>query len=112
MTASRSITVAGAGVIGRTTAFVLARAGHTVTVIDPDLDGANASRIAAGMLAPAFEALFDGGRHALLREALGLWRPLAREIGVTVACNGAMAVGTRDEAEGWAAALAALGAEA
>jgi glycine oxidase len=112
MATSRSIVVAGAGVIGRTAAFVLARAGHAVTIVDPDPDGDNASRIAAGMLAPAFEALFDGGRYELLREALGLWPPLAREIGLAVAWDGAMAVGTRSEAESWAAELAALGADA
>jgi glycine oxidase len=110
MSNSRSIVVAGAGAIGRTVAFVLARSGHAVTVVDPDPEGANASRIAAGMLAPAFEALFDGGRYELLREALGQWRPLARELGVAVAWDGAMAVGTRVEAEGWAAELTALGA--
>jgi glycine oxidase len=107
-----SIVVAGAGAVGRTVAYVLARAGHAVTVVDPDPEGANASRIAAGMLAPAFEALFDGGRYQLLREALGLWPPLAHEIGLPVAWDGAMAVGTRAEAEAWTAGLAALGAEA
>lgn len=112
MSPSRSIVVAGAGAIGRTVAFMLARAGHAVTIVDPDLEGANASRIAAGMLGPAFEALFDGGRHELLREALGLWLPLARELGVPVAWDGAMAVGTRAEAQAWAAELTALGAEA
>jgi len=112
MTTSRSIVVAGAGAIGRTIAFVLARAGHAVVVADPNPEGANASRIAAGMLAPAFEALFDGGHYELLREALGLWPPLAREIGVTVTWDGAMAVGTRAEAEAWAAGLTALGADA
>ena len=112
MASGSSIVVAGAGAIGRTVAYVLARAGYAVTVVDPDPEGANASRIAAGMLAPAFEALFDGGRYDLLREALGLWRPLAREIGVAVTWEGAMAVGTRTEAEGWAAELTALGAGA
>jgi glycine oxidase len=112
MTTSRSIVVAGAGAIGRTVALFLARAGHAVTIVDPEPEGANASRIAAGMLAPAFEALFDGGRYELLREALGLWRPLAQEIGLAVAWDGAMAVGTKAEADGWVAELAALGAEA
>jgi len=106
------IVIAGAGAIGRTVTYVLARAGHAVTVVDPDFESANASRIAAGMLAPAFEALFDGGRYELLHNALGLWRPLAREIGVSVAWDGGMVVGTRAEAEGWAAELAAQGAEA
>ena len=112
MTVSHTIVIAGAGAIGRAVAYVLARAGHAVIVVDPDPDGANASRIAAGMLAPAFEALFDGGSYPLLREALGLWPPLAREIGLRVAWDGAMAVGTRAEAEVWASDLATLGADA
>jgi len=112
MASASTIVVAGAGAVGRTVAYVLARAGHAVTAVDPEPEGANASRIAAGMLAPAFEALFDGGRYALLREALSLWPPLAREIGLPVAWDGAMAVGTRAEAELWMAGLAALGAEA
>jgi glycine oxidase len=112
MTVSQTIVVAGAGAIGRTVAYALARAGRAVTVVDPDLEGANASRIAAGMLAPAFEALFDGGSYPLLREALGFWPSLAREIGLRVAWDGAMAVGTRTEAEVWASDLAALGADA
>jgi len=111
MTTPCSVVVAGAGAIGRTVAYVLARAGHAVTVVDPDFESANASRIAAGMLAPAFEALFDEGRYDLLRDALGLWRPLAHEIGLSMAWDGAMAVGTKAEAEGWAAGLAGHGAE-
>ena len=112
MTTPFKIVVAGAGAIGRTAGYVLARAGHAVTVVDPDPAGGLASRIAAGMLAPAFEALFDGGRFALLAEARGLWRPLAHEIGLPIAWDGAMALGTRSEAEAWAAALTALGAAA
>lgn len=113
MASGSSIVVAGAGAVGRTAAYLLARAGHAVTVLDPDPAGGVASRVAAGMLAPVFESLFDeDGRIELLREALGLWRPLAREIGLPIAWEGAMAVGTRAEAEAWAAALGALGAEA
>ena len=113
MPGARSIVVAGAGAIGRTVGYVLARAGHAVTVVDPDPDGGRASRIAAGMLAPAFESLFDGGGHfAMLREALGRWEPLSREIGLPIARDGAMAVGTRTQAEGWAAELAGLGVDA
>ena len=61
------IVVAGAGAVGGTLAYVLARAGHSVTVIDPAASGANASGVAAGMLAPAFEALLDeAGYNAFL----------------------------------------------
>lgn len=109
----RSVVVAGAGAIGRTAAYVLARAGHAVTVVDPDPAGGRASRVAAGMLAPAFESLFDDReRYELLREALGLWPPLAREIDLPIARDGAMAVGTRPQAVAWEAELTALGAEA
>ncbi|HZZ88209.1 MAG TPA: FAD-dependent oxidoreductase [Caulobacteraceae bacterium] len=113
MAEASHIVVAGAGAIGRTVAYLLARAGHAVTVIDPDPEtGAQASRIAAGMLAPAFEALFDEAPVGLLREALALWRPLAREIGLPIAWEGAMAPGDRAQAEAWCAALADLGVEA
>lgn len=109
----RSIVIAGAGAIGRTAAYVLARAGHAVTVVDPDPEGGRASRVAAGMLAPAFESLFDpSGHYGLLHEALGLWPSLAREIDLPIAREGAMALGTRREAELWAAQLTELGAGA
>ena len=111
MTGASNIVVAGAGAIGRSVAYVLARAGHAVTVVDPEPAGGVASRVAAGMLAPAFEALFDGGRFELLAEARELWRPLAHEIGLSIAWDGAMAPGTKSEAVAWAAALTALGAE-
>jgi glycine oxidase len=113
MSSPASIVIAGAGAVGRTVAYQLARAGHAVTVVDPDRAGGRASRIAAGMLAPAFESLFDDGDHfALLREALGLWRPLAHEIGLPISEDGAMALGSMAEAEAWTAALATLGASA
>jgi glycine oxidase len=101
--------VAGAGAIGSLVALELARAGHRVTVIDPRGLGDNASGVAAGMLAPAFEALFDetsAGSFDLLAAARDAWLaldiPLARE--------GALAVGTRAEAEAWAEGLQGHGA--
>ena len=63
------IVVAGAGAIGSAIAVTLARAGWRVTVVDPAPIGANASGVAAGMLAPVFESLFDAApsdRYALL----------------------------------------------
>ena len=58
------VAVAGAGALGSLCALLLARAGARVTWLDPclDQDGRttpNASAVAAGMLAPACEALFD-----------------------------------------------------
>src|SRR5579862_1068388 len=107
------ILVAGAGAIGSTVAYVLARAGHAVTVVDPLPTGANASGVAAGMLAPAFESLFDEetqGRFALLSAARDLWTPLAVEIGLEVNRDGAAAVA--DDAEALVATLHAMGAGA
>lgn len=106
------IVVAGAGAVGRVAALRLAQAGHRVTVVDPM--GPSASSVAAGMLAPAFEALFDApaaGHFALLKAARDLWPDLAAEIGLPLARDGALAIGERAAAEGWAAQLAAIGAD-
>jgi glycine oxidase len=108
-----NIVVAGAGAVGRAIASALARAGHRVTVVDPL--AANASSVAAGMLAPAFESVFDAGTagdYALLAEARDAWPALAADIGLTLARDGALAIGSRAEAEGWAARLAEVGAAA
>lgn len=70
--------VIGAGVLGLCTAAELGARGHAVTVIDPG--GANASSVAAGMIAPALESLLDNlspERAALLRRARDLWPAVA-----------------------------------
>ena len=70
------VLVAGAGVFGSAVAFWLARAGVRVILADPAAPGDNASGVAAGMLAPAFEALTDeasAGHHPLLAAARDLW---------------------------------------
>jgi glycine oxidase len=107
------IVVAGAGAIGSAIACGLARAGHRVTVVDPM--AANASSVAAGMLAPAFESLFDpvaAGGYALLAEARDAWPALAAQIGLPLASDGALAIGSQAEAAAWADQLSALGARA
>ena len=53
------VAVAGAGAIGSAAALTLARAGFDVTLFDPGSPGDNASGVAAGMLAPVAEAVFD-----------------------------------------------------
>ena len=68
--------VAGAGVFGSAVAVGLARAGARVIMIDPFPPADNASGVAAGMLAPAFEALLDApmaGRFGLLKAARNCW---------------------------------------
>jgi len=115
MSGGTNIVVAGAGAIGSAVGFMLARAGRQVTVVDPAPLGANASGVAAGMLAPGFETLFDAAsadHHALLAEARDLWPALAAEIGLPLARDGALAIGTEGEVSAWAERLWALGAEA
>lgn len=74
------VTVAGAGALGLCVALELARHGREVVVCDPGSPGNNASGVAAGMLAPVFEAATDplGGDHlALLRDARDGWLDFA-----------------------------------
>jgi glycine oxidase len=79
------VAVAGAGALGSAAAVRLARAGFTVTVFDPAPLGANASGVAAGMLAPVSEALFDPASRDhldLMRRARDLWPAFAEDLGV------------------------------
>ena len=79
------ILIVGAGVLGLCTAVELTRRGHQVTVLDSG--GANASSVAAGMIAPALEAAIDDAtpeRAALLRAARALWTGFAAATGVSL----------------------------
>ena len=90
MTSSPDVIVIGAGVLGLCAAAELASRGHAVTVVDPG--GANASSIAAGMLAPALESLLDDagpGRAALLKRARDLWPAFAERHGLPLHREGA-----------------------
>ncbi|HTK35191.1 MAG TPA: FAD-dependent oxidoreductase [Caulobacteraceae bacterium] len=81
----RKATIAGAGALGLVTALRLADGGARVTVCDPAAAGDNASGVAAGMLAPAFESALDldGGDHfTLLARARDLWPALVRRVGL------------------------------
>ncbi|MET3527904.1 NAD(P)/FAD-dependent oxidoreductase [Phenylobacterium koreense] len=99
MSKGPKITVAGAGALGLTTALALADAGAEVTVFDPGAPAASASGVAAGMLAPAFEAVLDA--HAsphfdILTAARDLWPALEARAGLSVDRSGAVAVGDAD----------------
>ncbi|MDB5459839.1 MAG: D-amino acid oxidase family protein, partial [Caulobacteraceae bacterium] len=70
------VVVAGAGAIGSVLALQLARQGAQVMLADPAATGDNASGVAAGMLAPAFEALLDpvsAALYPLMRAARDAW---------------------------------------
>lgn len=83
---SPAIVIVGAGVLGLSTAFSLVRRGHAVTVVDPG--GANASIVAAGMVAPAMESVLDdvtSETAALFRAGRDLWPDFAEATGVALA---------------------------
>jgi glycine oxidase len=111
----KTIIIAGGGAIGATCAVVLAGKGHAVTLIDPAPLGHNTSGIAAGMLAPAFEAVMDGSSRAVFElylESMRGWAPLLAELGL--ARHGAHpsgAVWLGEDAEVMAARFDALGAD-
>jgi len=94
MSRGPTVTVAGAGALGLSSALALADAGCAVTVCDPG--EAQASAVAAGMLAPAFECALEPetAPHAeLLFAARNLWPGLERRAGVALDRSGALAVG-------------------
>ncbi|UQV19746.1 FAD-binding oxidoreductase [Brevundimonas albigilva] len=71
--------------LGLCAAFELSRRGHAVRVIDPG--GANASSVAAGMIAPAMEAAIDQAapeQAALFRAGRDLWPAFAQAAGISL----------------------------
>lgn len=79
MTASRRIVICGAGAIGSSVAFFLARRGARPLVIDRARPGAAASGKAAGFLALDWNA--GTPLDALARASFALHRELAEELG-------------------------------
>ncbi len=80
-TPTPDVTVIGGGVIGLSVAWVAARRGLEVVVLDRGPLGDGASRAAAGMLAPVSEA--DAGEPALLAAGLASarrWPSFAAEL--------------------------------
>jgi glycine oxidase len=78
------VMVAGAGALGASIALELAEAGARVVLADPAGLSDNASGVAAGMLAPAFEAVLDedsATHFPLLRAARALWPQRAARLG-------------------------------
>jgi glycine oxidase len=111
MTGGAKVTVAGAGALGLSAALALADAGCAVTVCDPHGAGL-ASGVAAGMLAPVFEAALDAQAAAhfdILTAARDLWPGLEARAGVALDRSGALAVGDEAWLAGVRAALGRLG---
>ena len=82
--AEAHIVVAGSGVLGSVIALALAQEGARVTLADPARLGDNASGVAAGMLAPAFEAILDPAMAThfdLLKAARDLWPDFVGRMG-------------------------------
>ncbi len=74
------VIVVGAGVIGCSIAYNLAKAGARVVVLDRGSVGGQASGAAAGLLAPLSEAVGPGPFLELGLESLRLFAPLAEEL--------------------------------
>src|SRR4051812_23116727 len=77
------VVVAGGGAVGSAVALAVRRAGAEVLLADPAPLGDNASGVAAGMLAPAFEAALDpvsAGHFPLYRAARDLWPAFAASL--------------------------------
>ncbi|KSB87342.1 D-amino acid oxidase [Caulobacter vibrioides] len=107
------VAIAGAGAFGSATALILSRLGFVVTVFDPAAPGENASGVAAGMLAPAAEAVFDKvsrGHLAVLRRARERWTTFAEGLGVSIDRGGVAVEGDADFLAEVEAALVEAGA--
>ncbi|WP_372785435.1 NAD(P)/FAD-dependent oxidoreductase [Phenylobacterium sp.] len=96
MSPGPQVIVAGAGALGLSAALALADAGCSVSVWDPT-ESPSASAVAAGMLAPAFEAALDAetaGDLDLLLAARNLWPGLAARTGIGIDRSGTVAAGS------------------
>jgi glycine oxidase len=116
---SARVIVAGAGALGAVIALELAEAGARVVLADPAAPAENASGVAAGMLAPVFEAVLDEGskpHFPLLVAARDLWTRRAERLGdIGLRRTGAIWIdlpGARPRLDQQALELAALGVKA
>ena len=111
------VVVAGAGAFGSAIAWTLQASGAQVVMADSAPLADNASGIAAGMLAPAFEALLDKaslGHYPLLRAARDAWPAFLTRLephGARIVRSGALWVGDEESQAGVRAGLVGLGAE-
>lgn len=108
------VRIAGAGALGLASALALADAGCAVEVWDPAAPADNASGVAAGMLAPVFEAVLDaaaGPHFDVLMAGREAWMDFAARAAVPLDRRGALAKGRAEWLQGLADAMSALGVE-
>ena len=112
------IAIAGGGVFGLSIAALCAWSGAKITLFDPRKLGRNASGVAAGMLAPALEAVLEQaprGDHRLLQRGYEAWPAFSAKIGIGAPPQlraGAIYVGTDAEVAEVLAGLTALDVDA
>lgn len=85
------VVVAGAGVFGLASALALLEDGADVRMVDPAPEVGGASGVAAGLLAPVGEAVFDpdaATHYPLLSKALTLWPAFAAAHGIALSDDG------------------------
>ena len=105
------VVIVGGGALGSAAGFALAEAGCEVTIVD-QTRVPNASRVAAGMLAPAMEVALDpiATPHAeLLKRARAAWPAFAERAAVSLSERGAWALGSEAFANGVRERLEAAG---
>ena len=108
-----SVAVVGGGVMGLACAIRLAGAGWRTTLHSESPGAPDASAVAAGMIAPASEAVLDGaGPYALLHAARELWPALAERCGVRLHRDGAVHLQPETDTDARCAAFARIGARA
>ena len=99
-----TLAIVGGGAVGLTLGVQASQRGARTTVYDIAAAASNASAVAAGMLAPVFEAALDpvsADHFELLRAARDAWPEMISALGLPAAAldkSGALRVGAADEA--------------
>jgi len=100
-----TLAIAGGGAVGLTLGVRAAQAGVRTTLYAPDAAGDSASGVAAGMLAPAFEAALDpvsAGHFEVMRAARDAWPQMIAALDLPAAaldtCGALRAGGADDDA--------------
>jgi glycine oxidase len=115
-----TLAIVGGGAVGLTLGLRCAQAGALTTIYNPGMAMDSASGVAAGMLAPAFEAALDpvsANHFPLMRSARDAWPGLMADLGLEAAAldrSGALRPGCEgDDAflAGLEARMLAIGAD-